>query len=120
MTTDPDPVDRFLPLKPDVFLILLILTDADHHGYGLIQEAEERSEGKVRLQAGALYRRLKWMLQEGLIEELDPGEVPGGIEDERRRYYRITRQGRDVAAGEAARMASLVETARARDLLEQP
>jgi len=120
MASDPDFVDRFLPLKPDVFLILLILADADHHGYGLIQEAEERTEGKVRLQAGALYRRLKWMLEEGLIEELDPAEVPGGIEDERRRYYRITGRGRTVAAAEAARMASLVETARSRDLLEQP
>ena len=120
MTSDPDLVDRFLPLKPDVFLILLILADADHHGYALIQAADQRSEGAVRLQAGALYRRLSWMLEEDLIQEVDARDVPGGLEDERRRYYRITERGRAVAAAEAARMEALVETARARDLLQPP
>lgn len=120
MPSDTDPADRFLPLKADVFLILLILAEEPRHGYGVMREAERRSEGEVRLQAGALYRRLKWMREEELIEELDPAEVPGGLEDERRRYYRITRSGRAVAAAEAARMETLVETARARNLLQGP
>ena len=106
-----------LPLKPDVFLILMILIDGDAHGYGIIKEAEKRTGGQVRLQAGALYRRLKWMLDEGLIDDLDHRPVDDSG-DQRRRYYRITALGRRAAEAEATRMAELVEAARARDLVK--
>ncbi|MCH7824593.1 MAG: helix-turn-helix transcriptional regulator [Acidobacteria bacterium] len=106
-----------LPLKPDVFLILMILIDGDAHGYGIIKEAEARTDGELKLQAGALYRRLKWMLDEGLIGEID--ERPTGSDD-RRRYYRISALGIEAVKAEATRMARLVDAARARDLVKDP
>jgi len=106
-----------LPLKPDVFLILMILIDGDSHGYGIIKEAAERTGGELQLQAGALYRRLKQMLDDGLIEELP--EAPAGESgDERRRYYAISPRGIEVVEAEATRMAALVDAARARDLIK--
>lgn len=105
------------PLKPDVFLILMILIDGESHGYGIIKEAEARTNGELVLQAGALYRRLKWMLDEGLIEELP--EAPAGEgNDERRRYYAIAPAGIEAVEAEATRMAALVDAARARDLVK--
>lgn len=110
-------MDVKLPLKPDVFLILMILIDGESHGYGIIKEAEARTDGELRLQAGALYRRLKWMLDAELIEEL--AEAPAGeAEDERRRYYAIAPRGIEVVEAEATRMAALVDAARARDLVK--
>ena len=106
-----------LPLKPDVFLILMILIDGDAHGYGIIKEAEVRTDGELTLQAGALYRRLKWMLDEGLIGEID--ERPA-VDDDRRRYYRISALGVEAVEAEATRMAGLVDAARARNLVKDP
>ena len=106
-----------LPLKPDVFLILMILIDDDAHGYGIIKEAETRTGGELKLQAGALYRRLKWMLDEGLINEID-GRPAGA--DDRRRYYRISALGFEAVKAEATRMARLVDDARARNLVKDP
>lgn len=99
----------FLPLKSDVFLILLVLAEGESYGYALIQEVERLSRGQVLLQAGALYRRLRWMLEEGLLEELEERPVAGS--DERRRYYGITALGRAVLRAEATRMRSLVGVA---------
>jgi len=98
----------FLPLKPDVFTILLALLDGDCHGYAMIKAAEERQGRKGQLQPGGLYRLLKQLLEVGMIEQLGAEETPAGG-DERRRYYRIAPFGRDVAAAEAQRMAELVE-----------
>ena len=112
----PRQADAFLPLKPDVFLILIVLIEKQTHGYGLMKEVAERTRERTRLQAGALYRRLRWMLDEGLIEELDRRPVNG---DERRRYYRSTAFGRQVAEAEARRMAELVVAAGMSHLLEQ-
>lgn len=114
-------VEEYLPLKPDIYLILIILADGASHGYGIIKEADERSAGRVRLQAGSLYRRLKWMLEQGLIQEPDPEEIgddpaAGEGTDERRRIYGITERGRSLVAAEARRMAELVEAARSRRL----
>jgi len=99
--------ERFLPLKPDVFTILLVLLDGDTHGYRMIKAAEERTGRRGQLQPGALYRLLKQMLDQDLVREVDP---PDEMEsrDERRRYYRITRLGHLVAEAEASRMAELV------------
>jgi DNA-binding PadR family transcriptional regulator len=114
----PDP-RALLPLKPDVFLILTILADGEHYGYSIMQAAEERTRGQVHIQAGALYRRLKWMLEGGLIVEVGgPGSEPD--EGERRRYYRITPFGRDVAKAEARRMAELLAVAEAVALVGSP
>ncbi len=114
----PDP-RSFLPLKPDVFLILTVLAGGDHYGYGIMQAAEERSVGRVRLQAGALYRRLKWLLKEGMIEEV--GERASRDDpEERRRYYRITPFGRRVASHEARRMGELLAAAEEVALIGDP
>lgn len=105
-----------LPLKPDVFLILTILASEDQYGYGIMQAAEEWSGGRIVLQAGALYRRLRWMLDEELIRETGEQECePQGAE--RRRYYGITPFGRKVANAEARRMRELLEAARLAELV---
>ncbi|MFG1691734.1 PadR family transcriptional regulator [Gemmatimonadota bacterium] len=106
--------DALLPLKPDVFLILTILAGEDQYGYGIMQAAHEWSEGRIELQAGALYRRLKWMLDEELILEMGEHATPGA---ERRRYYRITSFGRQVAHAEARRMRELLAAARRVELV---
>jgi DNA-binding PadR family transcriptional regulator len=108
-----------LPLKPDVFLILTILARDDQYGYGIMQAAKTFSGGRVRIQAGALYRRLKWMLNEGLIREREDPPARAG-EGERRRYYRITAFGREVAESEARRMDAYLAAAREASLLPYP
>ncbi len=100
-----------LPLKPDVFYILLVLLHGERHGYGIMQDAAERSGGAVQLQAGALYRVLKRMLDEGIVTE-STRRPAADADDERRRYYRVTALGRRVMAAEAERMASLAAAAR--------
>ena len=110
-----DPRD-FLPLKPDVFLILTILAHGDRHGYAIMRSAETWTEGGMEIQAGALYRRLKWMMNEGLIREVDP--TPGiRSATDRRRDYGITSFGRVVAREEARRMAELLAAAREAELV---
>ncbi|HJO04314.1 MAG TPA: helix-turn-helix transcriptional regulator [Acidobacteriota bacterium] len=108
----------FLPLRPDVFTILLVLLDGDCHGYGMIKAAEERQGRKGQLQPGGLYRLLKQLLDSGMVEQLPAGAAPADS-DERRRYYRITPFGREVAAAEARRMAELVEMSARHRLLEE-
>ena len=105
-----------LPLNPDVFTILLVLLDSDCHGFQIIKIARDRTGRRGQLQPGGLYRLLKKMLEAKLIEELESNEVPENT-DKRRRYYRITSHGREVAAAEARRMADLVQISRRHDLL---
>ena len=108
--------EEFLPLTPSVFHILLALADGERHGYGIIKEVEARTEGRVRLGPGTLYGSIKRMLGERLIEE--SGERPDpALDDERRRYYRLTEFGRRVAVAEAERLSGLVAVARAKQLL---
>jgi DNA-binding PadR family transcriptional regulator len=109
------PTEDFLPLRPVEFDILLALGGGERHGYAIMQEALRRSEGKLQLEPGTLYRALRRMRQAGLLTETAGHDHDGG--DERRRYYRLTALGRRVAAAEAARMAGLVLTARTRGLL---
>ena len=109
--------ESFLPLTAVVFEILLALAGGDLHGYDIMREVESRSGGSVVLHAGTLYRALARLLHARLVEELD--ERPGPDEDdERRRYYRLTKLGREVAMAEARRMASQVQAARSRRLLK--
>ena len=111
----PDPGD-FLPLTPAIAHILLALADQDRHGYAIMQEVERITDGAVRMGPGTLYGTMKRMIAAGLIEEADERPDPA-LDDERRRYYRATRLGRDVLAAETARMARLVSAARAKRVL---
>ena len=112
MSHDPE---RFLPLSPQEFQILLSLADGDRHGYGIMQEVEGRTGGAMRLGPGTLYGAIKRMRGPGLIAEAE--ELVDS--DERRRYYRLTALGRAVAVAEAARLAALVEAARGKRLLPE-
>lgn len=108
--------DAQLPLKPVAFQVLLSLADGERHGYGIVQDIAERTAARLRLEPGNLYRVLKTMLDDGLIEESERRPAPDQ-DDERRRYYRITRFGRQVAMAEAARLEQVVADARARQLI---
>ena len=108
--------EELLPLSPAVFHVLLALADAERHGYGIIKEVEARTEGRVRLGPGTLYGSIKRMLEEGLIEESD--ERPDSeLDDERRRYYRLTKAGRRAAAEEAKHLEKLLADARSSGLV---
>ncbi len=114
----PDP-RQFLPLTPAVFHILLALADGEKHGYGIMQEITNRTDGVVKVGPGTLYGSIKRMLADGWIEESD--ERPDAeMDDERRRYYRLTDIGQRVAQVEAERLAQLVTTAHERGLLRAP
>jgi DNA-binding PadR family transcriptional regulator len=104
--------DDLLPLPAAAFHILMALADDDRHGYAIIQDVADRTGGEVALSAGTLYRSIQRMLEQGLIEELSERPAPE-LDDERRRYYRITALGRSVARAETARLASLLRLARA-------
>ena len=104
--------ESLLPLPPAVFHILMALADEDRHGYGIIQEVRSRTGNSVRLSPGTLYRSIQRMLEDDLIVEVNERPAPE-LDDERRRYYRITPFGRVVARAEAARLHELVRLARA-------
>lgn len=111
--------ESLLPLTPAVFHILLALADNERHGYGIMQEISRRTDGKLRMGPGTLYGSIKRMLTDGLIEE--SGERPDpALDDERRRYYRLTDFGQRVVRVEAQRLAQLVNVARAKQLLPGP
>jgi DNA-binding PadR family transcriptional regulator len=112
MTADARRPDSLIPLPPAVFHILLALADDDRHGYAIIQEVATRTDGQVRLSAGTLYRSIQRMLDDDLIVEIHERPSPD-IDDERRRYYRITPFGRAVARAEVQRLNDLVKLARA-------
>jgi DNA-binding PadR family transcriptional regulator len=111
MAPEPRP-ESVLPLPPATFHILMALADEDRHGYGIIQEVLARTNGDVRLSPGTLYRSIQRMLEEELIVEISDRPAPE-LDDERRRYYRITTFGRAVARAEANRLYHLVRLARA-------
>jgi DNA-binding PadR family transcriptional regulator len=111
-----DEIDGFLPLPTAVFHILVALADRDRHGYSIMQDVAQRTDGKVRLSAGTLYSAVRRMLEQGLIAELRDSPDPAN-DDERRRYYRLTRLGRDVAIAEARRVTAMLTQARATGLI---
>jgi DNA-binding PadR family transcriptional regulator len=110
--SDTLPVGALLPLSPAAFHILVALADDDRHGYAIIQEVAARTGGDVTLSAGTLYRSIQRLLEQGLILETSERPAPE-LDDQRRRYYRITPRGRLVARAEARRLQQLVELARA-------
>ena len=102
-------IQELLPLAPAFLHILIALGDGERHGYSIMQDVADRTAGRVRMSPGTLYGSIKRMLVEGLIEELTTGAAGA---DERRRFYRITKFGRRVAAAEADRLMSLLSQAR--------
>jgi len=111
----PDP-DSFVPLTPVVFEILVSLATGDRHGYSILTDVRERTSTLLR--PGSLYRAIARLLDDGLVEELDERPDPK-LDDERRRYYRLTDLGRQVAAREAVRLDAQVRHARAARLIEK-
>ena len=105
--------ESFLPLKPHWFHVLLSLADRGQHGYGIMQEVLERTNGRVRLWPATLYGTLKRLIDEDLIEESDERPAPER-DDARRRYYRLTRLGRRVLAAESERLEDLVRVIHAK------
>jgi DNA-binding PadR family transcriptional regulator len=103
--------EALLPLKHLHYLILLALAGQDLHGYGLKKEIHRRTGGRVSPGAGSLYRSIRQLEDEGLIEESDWRPNPA-LDDERRRYFRVTEWGRDVARAETERLGALVASAR--------
>jgi DNA-binding PadR family transcriptional regulator len=115
LAVDPE---LFLPLTTASLHILLALAGGERHGYAILQEVRDTSEGMIKLGPGTLYRSLRDLLEDDLIEEST--RRPGEAEDERRRYYRLTDFGRRVLSLEARRLANVLMLARARKLLPGP
>lgn len=113
MTDDRAAIDALLPLPPATFHILVSLAEGERHGYGIIQDVEARTDGELRLSPGTLYRSIQRMLEQGLLVEVTRRQA---LDDERRRYYRITPFGTAVARTEMRRLTQLVRLARARGL----
>jgi DNA-binding PadR family transcriptional regulator len=105
-----------LPLTPAVFHILLALADGERHGYAIMRDVAANTDGQIQMGPGTLYGTIKRMIASELIEESEERPDPG-LDDERRRYYRLTGLGRRVAAAEATRLASLVRLAQAKRLV---
>ena len=105
--------EHFLPLKPNWFHVLLSLANGEQHGYGIMQEVLERTNGKIRLWPATLYGTLERLLEEGLIAEANR-RPPAEEDDARRRYYRLTALGRRVLAAESIRLEDLVRVIRAK------
>jgi|SRR3569833_3001730 len=110
------PKRKLDPLPSAAFHILLALAGEDLHGYGIMKQVSEQTEGRMRLGPGTLYSSLQALLEEQMIEEVASREDPN-LGRERRRYYRLTTSGRDLARCEAERLADLLRVARAKKIL---
>jgi DNA-binding PadR family transcriptional regulator len=108
--------EELLPLTPGMFHVLIALADGEKHGYAIIKEVARRTGGTIRLSAGTLYTLIRRFVQDGVIAESADRPDPA-LDDERRRYYRLTEFGREVARAEAARMESTLNMARAKHLI---
>src|SRR5262245_54864724 len=108
----------FLPLTPLAFQVLLALADGDRHGYGIIVEVEERTDGLIRLRTGTLYTLLQRLLDEALIEQTAGAAAPPPDKDDpRRKYYRLTDLGRAVLTAEARRLESVLGDVRRKHVI---
>lgn len=107
-----DPAE-LLPLTPVVFHILLALADGEQHGYRIMQEINRVTRGQLRIGPTTLYRSIKQLLAEGLLAESDERPDPA-LDDQRRRYYRLTALGRQVALAEEQRLTELLAIAHAK------
>ncbi len=115
--------EALLPLTPAAFHILLSLADGERHGYSIMREISAQTQGKLRIGPTTLYRSIRQLLETGLIEESDERPDPA-LDDERRRYYRLSDFGRQVAVAEVKRLDEVLAIARAsrglRDILPAP
>src|SRR5215469_13998287 len=116
-TIEPE-VERLLPLTPAVFHVLLALVEGERHGYAIMQEVAESTQGQIRMGPGTLYGTIKRLLEGRLIEESDRRPDPE-LDDERRRYYRLSGLGQRVIKAEALRYEQLAKLARRKKLLGQ-
>lgn len=116
MSTTAKEPNSLLPLTPAVYHILLALADRERHGYGIMQEVQERTNGEVKLGPGTLYGAIKRLIADGLIAESDQRPDPT-MDDERRTYYRLTPFGLKVTQAEVNRLAEMVAQARAKRLI---
>ncbi len=107
------------PLTPAVLHILLVLADGERHGYGIMQEISQKTDGTVRMGPGTLYGSIKRMLADGLIKESAERPDPA-LDDERRRYYRLTDFGQRVMRAEARRLVQVVRVAQMKHVLADP
>jgi DNA-binding PadR family transcriptional regulator len=114
--TDPE---TLLPLTPAVFHVLLALAGGELHGYAIMQEVAAHTDGQIKMGPGTLYGTVKRLLEAQLIEESDERPDPH-LDDERRRYYRLTGVGEQVVKAEARRYAEIVEIARGKKLIRKP
>jgi DNA-binding PadR family transcriptional regulator len=109
----------FQPLTPAVFHILLALADGEKHGYAIMKDIEAQTDGQMKMGPGTLYGSIKRMLAAGLIEESEQRPDPT-LDDERRRYYRLSGEGQRVVSAESQRLSRLVSVARQKNVLAQP
>lgn len=114
----PDASSR-LPLKPTDYQVLFVLSRGERHGYAMVKAIEERTAGRIQLEPSNLYRRIRRLMRERLVEESEERPAPE-LDDARRRYYALTPLGRKVLVAEAERMRSLVLEAEAERLLTNP
>jgi DNA-binding PadR family transcriptional regulator len=112
-------VEEFLPLPASVMHIAVALADGEKHGYAILRDVAELSGGAVQMGSGTLYGSIKRMLDQGLIEETEERPDPA-LDDQRRRYYRLTELGQRVGAAEHRRLTALVDAARLRQLGLRP
>ena len=118
MSTKTGSAEDLIPLTPRVFHILLALVDEEQHGYRIMKEVETRSEGKVRIGPGTLYEAIQRLVKNRLLEE-SSDRPDAAMDDQRRRYYRLTELGRRVLHAESDRLAALVGFAKTKNLVRE-
>ena len=111
----PDDIDSYLPLPASTMHIIVALADGAKHGYAIMRDIEDLHDGSVTMGPGTLYGSIKRMIERGLVEETEERPDPE-LDDERRRYYRLTSLGHRVGAAEQARLATLLNAAQLRRL----
>jgi DNA-binding PadR family transcriptional regulator len=116
MTRGKRSAEALLPLSAPMFQVLIALADGDKHGYAIIKEVTRRTQGEVKLGAGTLYAIIRKFEGDGVVEECDERPDPA-LDDERRRYYRLTAFGREVAQAEGKRMEDALRMAQAKNLI---
>jgi len=114
-TPDPSDIDSYLPLPASAMHIIVALAAGERHGYAIMRDIEDLSTGSVKMGPGTLYGSIKRMIDQGLVEETDERPDPA-LDDQRRRYYRLTALGERVGAAEQARLAALLSAAELRHL----
>ena len=112
---DPNDIDSYLPLPASAMHVIVALAAGEKHGYAIMRDIEDLSGGSVTMGPGTLYGSIKRMMDQGLVEETDERPDPA-LDDQRRRYYRLTVLGQRVGAAEQARLAALLDAARFRQL----